>query len=239
MPTINLLYKREFRITDQIYVQIPTVGQILDDEDNYYELVSLFTASPIDLIAQLDDAGIDFTKISDFELFLHLFPAIFQKDTGLIFGSLDLTKFTIAVNEKNGTLVLLDPENDIVIDRLVHAKIADTLRKIHHLEKNTKKPANKEAKDYMIKRAQTKAKRRKKASTFSSIESLIISVVNTEQFKYNYDQTLDLTIYQFNESVRQIVRKIDFDNRMYGVYSGSLNAKELSKDDMNWLILSE
>ena len=65
---------------------------------------------------------------------------------------------------------------------------------------------------------------------------MIISVVNTEQFKYNYESVKSLTIYQFNESVYQIVRKVDYDNRMHGVYAGTIDAKELKQDDLTWLI---
>lgn len=46
---------------------------------------------------------------------------------------------------------------------------------------------------------------------------------------------LELSIYQFNESVRQIIKKIDYDNKMYGVYAGTVSAKDLSQDDLNWL----
>ena len=78
-------------------------------------------------------------------------------------------------------------------------------------------------------------KRSKNKKFLSQIEPLIISMVNTEQFKYNYDTVRDLSIYQFNESVRQVIHKIDYDNRMYGVYTGSISAKDLSQDDFNWL----
>ena len=236
MPTINLLYRRSYPITDAISVRIPTVEEILEKEDEYYGLVSLFVAMPIDMMVQLDDVGIDFSKIDAWDLFLLLFPAIQSKDTSLVLGGLDLTKFTVARSESHGDLVLLDAENDIVIDRMVHDKIANALRMLHHLEKNTKKPGNEDARDYLIKRARAKMKRHKVISERSSLEALIISVVNTEQFKYNYESVMGLTIYQFNESVYQIVRKVDYDNRMRGVYAGTIDAKELRQDDLTWLI---
>ena len=236
MPTINLLYRDSYPITDVIRVRVPTVAEILEDEDSYYGLVSMFTAMPMDMMVQLDDAGIDFSTINAWELFLMLFPAIRERDTSLLLGDLDLSKFNIATSETHGDIVLLDTENDIVIDRMIHDKIATTLRKIHHLEKNTKKPGNSDAKDYLLKRARAKMKRRKSSSEFSTLEALIISVVNTEQFKYNYESVKSLTIYQFNESVYQIVRKVDYDNRMHGVYAGTIDAKELKQDDLTWLI---
>lgn len=191
---------------------------------------------PIDLIGELDEAGIDFTQINEYELFLYIFPAVMAKDTSILFGDLDFKKFRLATNEKTGQPVLLDRENDIIIDRVTHTKIANTLRRIHHLEKNTKKPANEEMKRYMLDRARKKRRRKGKSSEFSSLESLIISVVNTPEFKYDYESVKGLTIYQFNESVRQVARKIDYNNRMHGVYSGTIDAKELSQDDLSWLV---
>ena len=235
MSTVNLLYQRQFRINDSISVTIPTVGQVIDDEDSYYGLVSILTAMPIDLIAQLDDAGIDFTSVNSYDIFLMMFNGLKTQDTSLVFGDLDLSKFQIAMNEQNGNIVLVDPEKDIVIDRLIHSKIADVLRRIHNLDKNRRKPANEEAKEYMLKRAREKYNRHKNKKEESQLESLIVSMVNTEQFKYNFDTVRDLSIYQFNESVRQIIKKVDYEHRMSGVYAGPISGKDLSQDDLNWL----
>lgn len=235
MPTQNLLYKKQYPINDSISIVIPSVGQILDDEDGYYGLVSILTATPVDLMVQLDDAGIDFTSINEYELFLLMFDELKSQNTSLVFGDLDLSKFKMAVNEQNGNIVLLDKEHDITIDRAIHSQIAGVLRKIHHLEKNRRKPANIEAKEYMLKRARDKMKRHRNRKEASQLESLIIAMVNTEQYKYDFEGTRELSIYQFNESVRQVIKKVDYDNRMYGVYAGTVNAKDLSQDDLNWL----
>lgn len=235
MPTRNLLYKEQYAINDSISITIPTVGQILDNEDGYYSAVSVITAMPIDLLVLLEDAGIDFTSINEWELFLLMFPGLCSQDTSLIFGDLNLSEFRMAVSEQNGNVVLLNEEHDIIIDRAIHGQIAGALRKIHHLEKNRKKPANVEAKEFMLERARKKMKRRKNRTEDSQLESLIISMVNTEQYKYDFEGTKERSIYQFNESVRQVVKKIDYDNRMYGIYAGTINAKELSRNDLIWL----
>ena len=236
MPTQNLLYKKQYPINDSISIVIPSVGQILDNEDGYYGLVYILTATPVDLMVQLDDAGIDFTSINEYELFLLMFDGLKSQNTSLVFGDLDLSKFKMAVNEQNGNIVLFDEEHDITIDRAIHSQIAGVLRKIHHLEKNRRKPANIEAKEYMLKRARDKMKRHRNRKEASQLESLIIAMVNTEQYKYDFEGTRELSIYQFNESVRQVIKKVDYDNRMYGVYAGTVNAKGLSQDDLNWLI---
>ena len=234
MSTINLLYKRQYDITDKIHIVIPTVGEVVDAEEDYYTMVTSLTAMPVDMMVQLDDLGIDFTQITEYELFIMMFSGLKLQDTSLMFGDLDLTKFELAISESSHDRVLIDTENDIVIDRGIQNKIAETLRKIHHLEKNRRMPGNEDAKKYMLERARVKAKRRKRTK-MSELEDLIIALVNTEQFKYNFEQTRDMSIYQFNESVRQVVSKIEYEHRMSGVYAGTISAKDLSQDDFNWL----
>lgn len=236
MAIRNLLYNREYPINDAIKIYIPTVGEVVDCEDNYYRLISVLTATPTDMMVQLDDAGIDFTSIDEYDLFLLMFTALKTMDTHLVFGNLDLSKFNTVVSKQNGNIMLLDEDNGIGIDRAIHCRIIEALRIIHHLEKNRRKPANPEAKEFMLKRARDKMRRRKNRTESSQLESLIIAMVNTEQYKYDFEETKKLSIYQFNESVRQVIKKVDYDNRMHGVYAGTINVKELSQDELNWLV---
>lgn len=232
MSTINLLYKSEYAINDKIKIMIPSVGDVMDNETSYYNMVSNMTAMPIDYMVQLDDANIDFTEITEYELFILMFDGLKQRDASLIFGDLDITKFRF----DETSMSFFDTENDIIIDYRVQQQIAAVLRKIHHLEKNRRKPGNEEAKEYMLERARKKMQRNKTRSTESQLEQLIVALVNTEEFKYDYESTRNLSIYQFNESVRQIIHKVDYNNRMHGVYAGTVDPKGFSHDELNWLI---
>lgn len=231
----KLLYQHSIPIAQGINLYVPTVGEVLDNEASYYSLVSLFTAMPIDLMVQLDDAGIDFTTLNEYDLFILLFPGLKTQDTKLILGELDLSKFEIGLSEDNGEVVLVNRADKLVIDRAIHGLIADNLRNIHHIEKDVRKPANEEAKKYIIKRARDKLRRKKNRKEDSQLETLIVAMVNTEQFKYNYETVRDISIYQFNESVRQIVAKVDYEHRMHGVYAGTVDVKDLSQDELTWL----
>ena len=235
MAVRNILYADKYPVNEHISVQIPSVGEILDDENNYYNMISLITSTPYDMMVQLDEAGIDFTELNDYELFLLLFNSLKLQDTSMLFGTLDITQFVAAINEQNNTVVLKDTENGFIIDQLIHSQICGAVRKIHHLERNRRKPANGEAKKYLLQRAREKMRRRGRRVEDSQLEQLIIALTNTEQFKYGYDETRKLSIYQFNESLHQIIKKIDFDNKMHGVYAGTINAKNMSQDDFNWL----
>ena len=233
--TSNLLYKKSIPITKDISIVVPTVGEILENEDNHNDIIYALTAMPIDMMVVLDDNGIDFSQINAYELFLLLFNTIKDVDTSLVFGDLDLKKFNIFIENETGKFVVRCEETGAIIDRAIHSTIASTLRKLYHLEQNRKRPANQEAKDYMIKRAREKMNRRRGRKEDSQLESLIVAMVNTEQFKYNYEQVKSLTIYQFYESVYQIIQKVDCEHKLSAVYAGTIKPSDLGQGELNWL----
>lgn len=235
MAFLNLLYEDSVRINDNIRVMIPDVGTVLSHEEDYYRLVSVLTAMPYDMMVQLDDIGIDFTEIDDYDLFLLLFPGLKTENTELLFGDLDLSQFVTEINQKNGAVMLRDPGTGIVIDRAIFTRIANTLREIHHLEKTIKKPGNEDAKKYLLERTRKKLRRMKSRKSKSELQSLIVAMVNSSEFKYDYETVKKISIYQFNQSVHQIINKTDWSNRMHGVYAGTVDAKRLTENEMSWI----
>ena len=231
----KLLYADRFNINDKLYVKIPTVGEVLADEEQYFETVYTVIATPYDLMVQLDDNGIDFTKISSFDLFCLLFGHLKEMDTSLVFGDLDLSRFSVAVNNQNGNCVLRNEEDDITIDRAIHGQICACLRKILNIPRTEKTPGNEEGRLYMLQKARKKAKRKKKKQAESQLEDLIIALVNTAEFPYDYTSVKDLTIYQFYASLKQVTHKVKFDKTMIGVYAGTVQFDKLSEDERSWI----
>lgn len=231
----SLLYAAEHKINDYISIKIPTLGEIIDNEDDYYGNIALIVSTPCDMMVQLDDINIDFTKINDWDLFCLLFKELQTRDVSLIFGDLDLKEFEIAVNKQNGNIVLWNSKTGAVIDRAIHNQICQFLRKILCLEKNEKKPANEEARKFMLERARRRLKRNKKRIEQSQLENYIVALVNTSEFHYDYESILGLTIYQFYASLHQIVKKVKFDNLMIGCYAGTVNMKDMDQKELNWI----
>lgn len=235
MPSVNILYKDKLAVTEKVSVIIPQVRDVLTWEDEYYSLITMMTAMPYDLMVQLDDIGVDYTAINEWELFLLLFHNFREAPClHLVLGDLDIENYQTAI-KPDGNIVLLNQVDGDVIDRAVYEHLASTIRQIHHLEKNLRKPGNSAAKQYLLERARIKQRRAARRRKGSELEELIVAMVNTEQFKYDYQSVLDLTIYQFNVSVQQIVRKVHYDNLMFGAYTGHVDLKEINQDDLNWL----
>lgn len=232
----SLLNATSVDIVPNLSIRIPTVGEILEDEDKYYEIVSSLTASPFQYMVQLDDMGIDYTKITDYQLFMMLFPMYAKSDLSLLFSDLDTSDFGIYINQEDNSQVIYSPNNNIIIDELIYNDLADTIRKINLFEKVKSKPGNESARKYLLEKERKKQKRNAKKPKEPYLEKLVIALVNTSEFPYNYETCMDLSIYKFNQSFKQIQQKITFDNTMIGVYAGTVDTSKMTnKDALSWI----
>ncbi len=232
----SLLKLSSVDILPNLSIRIPTVGEILEDEQYYYNLISSLTATPFQYMVQLDDIGIDFTQITDYQLFMMLFPVFAQGDMRILFGDVDLSDISVIKNSENDIFVLHSRKNNIVIDELVYNQLANYIRKINGLKKENRKPGNNEAKEFRIKLERKKQKRNAQKPYEPYLEKLVIGLVNRPEFKYNYEQVNRLTIYQFNQSFEQIKTSITFDNTMIGVYAGTVDTSKIKdRSCLSWL----
>ena len=219
----------------KLSIKIPTVGEILEDEFTYYNTITSLTASPFQYMVQLDDMGIDFTTVTDYELFKILFLIYAKSDLSLIFGDLDLSDCEI-YRGKNQEEFLYSPGNDIEINEKVYDDFANIIRTINLLEKVKYKPGNESARKYLLEKERKKQKRNSKKTYEPYLEKLVIALVNSSGFPYDYDSCMDLSIYRFNQSFKQIQHKIAFDNTMIGVYAGTVDTSRLSNTDtLSWI----
>lgn len=232
----SLLKLSSVDILPNLSVRIPTIGEILEDEQHYYNLISSLTATPFQYMVQLDDIGLDFTQVTDYQLFLMLFPLFVKGDMHILFGDIDLSDILVTKNPENHETILYSKKNNIVIDELIYSQIVDNIRKINGLKRENRKPGNDEAKKFRINLERKKQKRNAKKPYDPYLEKLVISLVNRPEFKYNYEQVDNLTIYQFNKSFEQIKTSINFDKTMIGVYAGTVDTSKLKdKSCLSWL----
>lgn len=234
----NLLKVRNYKVNDKISVHVPTVDEIFDFGDQkYYSIVQTLVATPFDLMVELDDIGIDYETITDYQLFILMMEsiAVNEDDTSILFGDLNLKGFQEAVNPQNGEKVLWSKDNDIVIDQMIALEICNVIRKIHFWEAPIGRAGNAEAKRYLIERNRKKKKRLAKKPYKSFLESMIISLVNTEEFPYNYETVMELSVYKLNASWRQIQKKKHWEQTMNGVYFGTVDTTKINLEKINWL----
>lgn len=240
MNQLNLGTK-DLVVNDKISVHVPTVAEIRDyGQDEYYYIARILTSVPFDMMVQLDDLGIDFEAIDEYDLFLFMLQGFIAQGTDLsiFLGHYDFSNMRLVENKETKEILAVNERDECVIDRLIYLEISDALRRIHFWEKTLDKPGNKAAKEYLIKRnrkKQERARKKIKDTDLSYLDDLIVRLTNTEEFKYNYEQCEALSIYRFNASAKQIIRKKNWDKLMIGVYAGTVDTKKVDIVKPHWM----
>lgn len=238
---MNSFTAKDIPITTSLSIKLPTVGEILDyGEHNYYHAVSSLCATPFDLMVQLDDVGINFNDVSEFDVFGMMFRSMEPDMLSMVFSQeIDPGTFVLSRNSENGEPIIKDTKSDIVIDRYVQSIISDKLREIHFFTKNDKKAANEATRTYLIERARKKLLRERNKPLVNRLENQIIAMVNAPEFKYNFETVQTLNIYIFNSSVRQVQRRIEYGQIMGGYYAGTIDPQKINLEKLDWLSSSK
>lgn len=241
MENNSLLNKSSLKITDQIILHIPTIGEILDNESLYFSIVSVMTSTPFQYMVQLDDIGIDYTKITDYQMFQIFFPIYAQNDISIIFGDLNLKDIALYHDQKTNLDVLYSPLSDTTIDEFVYYQMARTMRQINCIKYERKRPKGEHTKKYLLEKERRhlknlERKRKNREYEQSELEKLVVALVNNNHFKYDYDSVRNLSIYNFYQSYKQIQHEINFNNIMRGVYAGTIDTTKLQdKSCLSWI----
>ena len=112
------IYRGEdFVVSKHIVLHQATLNEICEyGERDYYSMIYNFTATPQSLKVQLWDMGIDYTKITPYQLFYQLLYKMYsQEKTSIIFGDLDFSKFQLMQRKDDESILLYQevPVGDI------------------------------------------------------------------------------------------------------------------------------
>ena len=238
MDSRSLLLQTQVDLAPGIAIRIPTVGEILQNERLYYQTTYSLTATPFQNMVQLDDLGIDFTTISEWQLFIQTFLAYAHSGDLLdyVFADLQTQGFGIYQDPQTAALYLSNPDTGVQIHESTYLQIVELIRKINLYEHITARPANETARQYLIEKERKRLKRLAKKPPEPYLEQMVIALVSTAEFPYDYESCMHLSIYAFNQSFKQIQHKINYDNTMIGIYAGTLNARDMKdKSALSWI----
>lgn len=259
---LKMYYGYPYWVTDKIEIKQPKIGDIIEFGDiKFYSIVSTLCANTTSFRLQLWDMNprVDWTKISDYELFMLLIRRLTPKDTFLIFGDLNLSWFKpLVLENKNGekSIILVNiprDENDnelpikiedaIMIDEYVYIKIADYLRHMFDIhpkeERNVKGKITKEwiiEEERMNIAAEKVRNKGKDPRKKSFLYPLISSMLNHPGFKYKKDELKEVGIVEFMDSVKRLQTYESTTALMSGMYSGMLDTSKMNlKEELNWM----
>lgn len=228
-------------ISDYVKIRQPSLDEIIEyGEQRYYSMVHTLCSVGADLKWQLDDLGVDYTKISDYELFYYLLSRGFSKEeTKILFGdTLDFSQMQVMYNtnlEDNVLIQFLDEENYIQIDRYTYSSIVNILRKLHKLKRNDEIPGNEATRQVLIEDAREEYEENKNKPFKPFLLPLISTLVNSSGFKRNEEDVFNMKIYPFMDSVARIGKIKNADLLLQSGYSGfGVDLKKINKEETNW-----
>ena len=247
----------------------PTIGDILEydkkyGESEFWRVLNVFIGNPTMYRLMLWDLGIDWNKISDFELFATLVKNLEQKTTEILLGDLDFTKFEIytkqsppvlEINEETGeetvsvpepTIVLYKPalldeetetelEPEIEIDENTYNMIALYYRTIFNIFPKVEKAKGKTTKKWIIEEDRMNYNLHKNEETTSTLLPLISSCLNHSGFKYKKKELKNVGIYEFMDSVQRLQIYEQSTALLKGAYSGFMDSSKIPSEQFNFM----
>lgn len=222
-------------ICEGITLSQPTLREIKEfGESQFYNTFWTFCSAPWDMPSTLADAGIDFMKITEWELFQNIVVGLPQEQTSLIFGDLDFSKFKLMkrVLEDKEDIVLFNGE--IIIDEAIYKQFISYVKAMIGFEHSGKKAGNAATKKILIEEDRKTRKRNAKKEYESVLFNGIISLVNTEECSYNYQTIFDMTLFQFTKSLVQIQGKKSACALLQGSMSGFCDTSKIPQKDFQW-----
>ena len=226
---------KPYRVNKYITVYLPYVYEVIDfGEEDYFRVLNLFTRKPYDIAVELDDNGIDYQSITDWDLFVDTAPQLPIEYTCILFGRLDFSKFKAYINENNMKILVHSDNPEIIIDEAIYRMIVTFLRYVHFIsEKVEYDVGNRTAKKFLLERMRRKQKKALKdylagkKKQKSQISDMIKYCVNNAGFKYNYETVMNLKLNLLYESYFFIVHGEERRSIMYGVYNGTIDTSKM------------
>ena len=222
----------------EIKIIQPTIGDILYfGERNFYSMLHIFIANTTSYRLQLWNMGVDWNKISDYELFCMLIKSLDVESTKVLFGELDFTLFDLYSKKEDNTevITLYNKEQQVEIDENTYKCIAEYLRLMFNIYPKVEKAKNKATKEAMIWEDEMNLANSKNESYKSTLLPLVSSCVNHPGFKYKLEDLKDMGIVQFMDSVQRLQIYESTTALMKGMYSGMIDTKGLDKNALNFM----
>jgi hypothetical protein len=272
IPKSFLSSGKDYQITKSLKVKHPTVQEVLDidkdynglySEDMYYSFVSVFMCDPYDYMVYLDDKGIDYEKISKFDLFVLLYNDIIERyekekkeklsieDYEELFYNniyfrafrffLGKDYFIIAKDENGKTVVGDFDDRTVMIDEEIFSLISEFIKEMNgiHFEDRIN-PDDDFAKQILIederkriKKLEKKKPDEKHGGRLGNLLSAITWASNGGITPFNRNK---LHMYDLVEGISRTDKLLNFNHTMTGLYSGCIDKKDINMQKISWQV---
>lgn len=245
---LKMYFGKPFDVGNGMTIYQPTIGQILDiGEENFYTTLYIFIGNPTMFRLQLWDMGIDWNKITSYDIFTSAVTGINKKVSDLLFGDLDFSGFALygknieQINDNGETEIIQIPtlynqSIDIEISREDYTLISEYLQVMFNIHPKVERAKGRATKEAIIEEDRMNlAMRQKEKQSGSTLLPLISSCLNHPGFKYKLNELEDVGICYFMDSVQRLQVYESSTAVMKGMYSGFVDGSKIKPENYNWM----
>lgn len=230
----HIICGEDYQVNNVITIHNPTLREISEfGEDKFNLALFLLTRRPYDVAVELDDEGINYQKLSEFELFLKVATDIPSSLSGILIDNVDFTKCYVTQNVENGFYNLKNEDGTVLMDAVIYQDIQYYLRWLYFMPlKIEYDMGNEMGRKFLIDRMRRKRKKAAKEKHVSQLYSICSYLINNNNFKYNYNTISDITLSQLYESYYRISQNAEANNIIYGAYSGNIDLSKIKNKNI-------
>ena len=195
------------------------------------------------------EQGVDWNKISDYDLFRLLLKTENPDVSKMLFGDVDFSKFqeytkTLPVEDEEGNITenveitLYDPENEIELSEDHYTLISNYLKSVFNIFPKVEKAKGRATKEAIIDEERMNAFNRLKNGDdqpTSTLLPLVSSCLNHPGFKYDLEGLKHVNFVQFMDSVQRLQIYENSTALLKGSMSGFVDTSKINKDEFNWM----
>ena len=235
---LKLYLGSSIKIASGITLLQPTIGDIANyNEVEYFSMAQTLAATPSSMKVALDDMGLDYMKVEDFQLFMMLCQSMTPDKTKPLLGDLDLTKFKPYQLKDTEEVVLANGEvdesgNPIIINQIIYDILTTYIRKMHGFKKQVDKAGNAITRKVLIDEDRKAAQRNKD----KPYKSFLVPLVSSLQGRQGYtkDYICNMGLYEFMNQINRVQIIVQADAALGGMYSGFVDTKKMDKSILDW-----
>lgn len=263
VDALRLYFGDPYPISDNIVLNQPSLQEIMEyGESEFFSMVFVFIGNTTYRKLFLWENGIDWNKISDYELFINLVRMLPNDMTKVLFGDIDFTGFHLYEREdpdpepepevklkpleKNRramrlyerTHTFINEEQGVELDAETYKFIREVMREMFRSYPKTEYAVGKTTKELLISEEQAKIKRALKEAdetTDSTLLPMISFCCNHPGFKYRRDELRNVKIYEFMDSVQRLQVYESTHALMGGMYSGFCDTSKIPHSQFDFM----
>lgn len=270
LPKGFLQSGQDLLIAKSISFKHPTVQEVWDldkdhlglhSEDIYYSMVNVFLTDPYQYMVYLDDRGLDYEKVTPFQVFTMLFQdkmdlySTFLKEhpdmdiTKEIFDDIyfkafsffmGIDKFSIQEIEgekyvvSNNMAIINEYNYDYIFDFVKSINGIPDIEKIYPEDEWAKQILIEDERERLKKIAKKKQNSEKENDNKDRLGNLISSITwscNGGVTPFNRNQ---LHMYDLVDGLNRTDKLLHYKNTMVGLYSGCVDKKKINFKEIHW-----